>query len=230
MPMVPEKNQNNLLPDIRLANSKRKLKMVVVDDDPGGMHALAGVHFYLTNTAEAVRKAINEPAEIVFIVTDSRSSMREDAVQLNETLGDIIGEMAMEQIRDVCIVSRGDSTLRGHYPFDSDALRHAFSKRTGTKYAVRSSVRPTLKMVVSHCKEFTGFVMLKTSSRSDSRNSLPIQLTIFNIPVWRIGFGMRVRKQARMRMWRRSHSIRFDSEAWAGLRRSCVEVLVINDL
>src|SRR5436309_16014637 len=58
----------------------------------------------------------------LFVLTDSRSLSPDAARELNRKIGGALKCAAAATHRQVAIVSRSDSTLRGHFPVETDAL------------------------------------------------------------------------------------------------------------
>ncbi|GAA0994230.1 four-carbon acid sugar kinase family protein [Acrocarpospora macrocephala] len=83
-------------------------RVIVLDDDPTGTQAAAGVPVLLDLDAEL------PPDESCFVLTNTRAMEEDQAVRL------ILG--LRERFGDAEYVLRGDSTLRGHVFAESDAL------------------------------------------------------------------------------------------------------------
>lgn len=67
--------------------------------------------------------ADDEPA--VYILTNSRSLSLCDAKKLNREIASNLVQAARQEGRPIKVVSRSDSTLRGHYPGEVDALHES---------------------------------------------------------------------------------------------------------
>lgn len=121
----------------RISNFRAQLseKIIVVDDDPGGLHTVSDVPFFISLDEDAVSEAVSVEETLVFLVTDTRSHKEEDAISINSRLGRLLGDLVRkDSSRRITIISRGDSTLRGHYPEESDALRRSFEAASGEKF------------------------------------------------------------------------------------------------
>ncbi len=60
---------------------------------------------------------------LLFILTNSRSMPERDAAEVNRELGRAVAAAERETGRRLVVVSRSDSTLRGHYPAEIEALQ-----------------------------------------------------------------------------------------------------------
>jgi uncharacterized protein YgbK (DUF1537 family) len=98
-------------------------KIIVLDDDPTGSQT---VHSCLLLTGwdiETLRLGLTDAAPIFFILTNTRSLDPETAAQVTrEVCQNLKQAIAAEGITDFLVVSRSDSTLRGHYPIETDVI------------------------------------------------------------------------------------------------------------
>jgi len=108
-------------------NVRKQLKasgrhLVVVDDDPTGTQTVHGVMVYTDWSIEQLCQALSSEEPVFYISTNSRSLQQEQAERLNYQLGRDLAEAAKLQKKEVIIASRSDSTLRGHFPHEVEAL------------------------------------------------------------------------------------------------------------
>ncbi|MEJ7820049.1 MAG: four-carbon acid sugar kinase family protein, partial [Rubrobacteraceae bacterium] len=104
----------------RVAASGRRL--VVLDDDPTGTQTVHGVPVLTTWAVEDLRWALTQPSPTFYILTNSRSLPEEEAAGMNREISANLREAARATSTEFVVASRGDSTLRGHYPAETDAL------------------------------------------------------------------------------------------------------------
>jgi uncharacterized protein YgbK (DUF1537 family) len=107
----------------RVAESGRRI--VVLDDDPTGTQTVHGVPVLTTWSAEDLRGALEGPSPTFYVLTNSRSFPEEEAVEMNREIAANLALAAERAGTEIVLTSRGDSTLRGHYPAETDALREA---------------------------------------------------------------------------------------------------------
>ncbi len=108
-------------------------KIIVLDDDPTGMQAVHGVSIYTDWDISAIRQGFAEKGEMFFVLTNSRSFTRARAEQVHREIARNIVAVSRECGRKYIIISRSDSTLRGHYPYETEALRQEMEQLTGQK-------------------------------------------------------------------------------------------------
>ncbi|NNJ59739.1 MAG: hypothetical protein HKP61_02025 [Dactylosporangium sp.] len=89
-------------------------RLAVLDDDPTGSQAVHGVSVVTEPRRSAYASGLARPGDTCFILTNSRALDQPRAVALNRTVARDLYTWAAEAGHSVELVSRGDSTLRGH--------------------------------------------------------------------------------------------------------------------
>src|SRR5215213_5108048 len=117
----------DVLNEIRRRVDESGRRVVVLDDDPTGVQSVHGVPVLTTWAVEDLRWALEQTSPTFYILTNSRSLPEEEAVALNREVADNLSEAAAPD-KDFDVVSRSDSTLRGHYPAETDALAGALAE------------------------------------------------------------------------------------------------------
>ncbi len=107
-------------------------KIVVLDDDPTGIQTVHGVSVYTGWSREEVLAGFREEKDLFFILTNSRAFTAPHTARVHEEIARNIAGAARETGKDFILISRGDSTLRGHYPLETETLR-ASLEQTGEK-------------------------------------------------------------------------------------------------
>jgi len=97
-------------------------KLVVVDDDPTGTQTVHGVRVFMEWSVPTLRAALARPEPLFYVSTNSRSMPRAEAEALAHELGRNLRAAAEHTGVQVVVASRSDSTLRGHFPAEVDAL------------------------------------------------------------------------------------------------------------
>ena len=100
----------------------RGQKLIVLDDDTTGTQSVHGVPVLTTWTVEDLRWALGEPGSTFFVLTNTRSRSEAEAVGMNREISANLVGAARGMDVDFVVASRSDSTLRGHYPAETDAL------------------------------------------------------------------------------------------------------------
>ncbi len=117
---------------VRLATTTTKRCLVVIDDDPTGSQAVSGIPV-ITNWQEVdFDWALSQGQGAIFVLLNTRAENEETAKRLNSEA--VINAIASAKKLGVAIsfVSRGDSTLRGHFPAEIDAIS-AVLENSGSK-------------------------------------------------------------------------------------------------
>lgn len=119
----------DLLPRIGSAVAESRRKVVVIDDDPTGTQTVHHVPVLTTWTVEALTGEFESPHPCFFLLTNTRAFPEAEAVRIHHEIGRNLTAVAVRHAapRDFVVVSRSDSTLRGHFPAEVDALGAALS-------------------------------------------------------------------------------------------------------
>ena len=101
--------------------------VVVLDDDPTGTQAVSGVPVLTSWDDDDLRWALRQRAPAVFVSLNTRSlGPAEARRRVGEATAAALRASAAEGRRAV-FVSRSDSTLRGHFPLETDAVQDALA-------------------------------------------------------------------------------------------------------
>ncbi|MEO0060877.1 MAG: hypothetical protein RL343_495 [Actinomycetota bacterium] len=118
--------------EVRKATSSTKRCLVVIDDDPTGSQAVSGIPVITKWQVEDFHWALNQGQSAIFVLLNTRAENEETAKKLNaEAVSNAITAAKKIGIA-ISFVSRGDSTLRGHFPAETDAIAQAL-KASGEK-------------------------------------------------------------------------------------------------
>jgi uncharacterized protein YgbK (DUF1537 family) len=104
-----------------------RLKVVVLDDDPTGSQTVHSAPLLLRWDADSLSAGLRHPSPLLFLLANTRAL---DAAAAAERVREICRALrpALEQalaagwIDRWLIVSRGDSTLRGHFPLEVEVI------------------------------------------------------------------------------------------------------------
>ncbi len=122
---LPPAWPEDLLPGIRAALGD---KVVVLDDDPTGTQTVHGVPVLTEWPVAALREELANDLPAFYLLTNSRSLPLAEAQALNAEIGRNLAEAARQAGRRCAVVSRSDSTLRGHFPGEVEALAEALGE------------------------------------------------------------------------------------------------------
>ena len=98
-------------------------KLIVLDDDPTGTQTVHGVSVYTDWSKSSIEAGFDEENKLFYILTNSRSMTESETRALHEEIAETILAVSQEKNKDFLIISRSDSTLRGHYPLETSTLR-----------------------------------------------------------------------------------------------------------
>ncbi|MFN9547467.1 MAG: four-carbon acid sugar kinase family protein [Cyanobacteriota bacterium] len=102
-------------------------KIVVLDDDPTGSQTLHGCPLLLRWDPPALTVGLRQPSPFLFLLANTRALAPADALQrVREICRGLVPALeaarAEGTIDEALVVSRGDSTLRGHFPLEVETL------------------------------------------------------------------------------------------------------------
>lgn len=109
-------------------------KIVVLDDDPTGVQTVHQVSVYTDWNQETLEAGFSEENNMFFILTNSRGFSASQTEQVHREIARNIAAAAKKTGKDFIVISRGDSTLRGHYPLETQTLRQTLEAETGKSF------------------------------------------------------------------------------------------------
>ena len=125
---LPPEWQFDLLPSIQEELGRSSYKIVVFDDDPTGTQTVRDIPVLTTWSVDALEAELAGESPVFFILTNSRSMTEEAACDLATEIGGNLREASEKTEVRVVVISRSDSTLRGHFPSEVDAAAKALHK------------------------------------------------------------------------------------------------------
>ncbi|TDO50517.1 uncharacterized protein YgbK (DUF1537 family) [Kribbella sp. VKM Ac-2527] len=112
---------------VRNLNSDQRRWIVVLDDDPTGTQTTAGAPVLLGEWTDTdLLEAGRHPSGLCFIETNSRSLDAQDAARAVKSATLAALRVADQSGLHLTVVSRSDSTLRGHFEPELNAALDAF--------------------------------------------------------------------------------------------------------
>ncbi|MCJ7856019.1 hydroxyacid dehydrogenase [Lachnospiraceae bacterium NSJ-143] len=108
-------------------------KIIALDDDPTGVQTVNNVYVYTDWSVPTLEQAFNDGKSISFVLTNSRGLTAAQTTAAHHEMAENIVEVSKKLGRDFIIISRSDSTLRGHYPLETSLLKADIEKLTGKK-------------------------------------------------------------------------------------------------
>ncbi|MCX7658455.1 MAG: hydroxyacid dehydrogenase [Oscillospiraceae bacterium] len=119
-----------------LKSELRKLnhKIIVLDDDPTGTQTVHDVPVYTDWSVQSLQEGFLEDSPLFFVLTNSRSFSIEKTISVHRDIAKNILEISEKLRRKFIIISRGDSTLRGHYPLETEILAETIEKYSELRF------------------------------------------------------------------------------------------------
>ncbi|MGN4157060.1 four-carbon acid sugar kinase family protein [Staphylococcus auricularis] len=100
-------------------------KIVVLDDDPTGTQTVKDLPVYTEWTEESLEDAFKQSNNMFYILTNSRALNDTETTELHKTISESVQTVSNKLDKPYLIISRGDSTLRGHFYLEPKVLSDA---------------------------------------------------------------------------------------------------------
>ncbi len=106
-----------------IAAMSTRPKVIVLDDDPTGSQTVHSCLLLTRWDQDTLKLGLLDASPIVFILTNTRAMTATAAAATTREVCQNLKQVLQETgIQDVVLVSRSDSTLRGHYPVETDVI------------------------------------------------------------------------------------------------------------
>jgi uncharacterized protein YgbK (DUF1537 family) len=125
---LPPEWPRDLRPTIREQVRASGTKVVVLDDDPTGTQTVHDVPVLTEWSEEILDAELETDGPAFYVLTNSRSLPLSEAQSMNFEIARRLRKSAEKSGRPFVVVSRSDSTLRGHFPGEVDALAEGLSQ------------------------------------------------------------------------------------------------------
>jgi uncharacterized protein YgbK (DUF1537 family) len=125
---LPDEWPQDLRPAIKKQVKAGGRKVVVLDDDPTGTQTIHDLPVLTEWSLPTLRAELENDLPAFYILTNSRSFTLSLAQKINAEIGHHLFEAGQQAGREFVVVSRSDSTLRGHFPGEVEALADALAQ------------------------------------------------------------------------------------------------------
>ncbi len=103
-------------------------KVIVLDDDPTGSQTVHSAPLLLRWDQDSLRRGLRHPSPLLVVLANTRAlepdAARERVREICRALRLVLAELeAAGELERWLVVSRGDSTLRGHFPLEVEAIQ-----------------------------------------------------------------------------------------------------------
>ena len=129
---VPDLQEVNALYEEAL--KKQDKKIVVLDDDPTGVQTVHDIYVYTSWDEETITKGFMDENSVFFILTNSRGFTSEYTKTVHEEIGRTLEKVSKETGKEYILISRSDSTMRGHYPLETSTLKNTIESISDKKF------------------------------------------------------------------------------------------------
>lgn len=102
---------------------RKRIRLVVIDDDPTGIQTVHGCLLLTEITTERIAEALEDNVPFFYLLVNSRAMTEAEARKVVREAVEATLEANREKGLNLLFVSRSDSTLRGHFPAESDTMQ-----------------------------------------------------------------------------------------------------------
>ncbi len=131
---VPGRIPGGARQTIRDSHRRTGRRLLVLDDDPTGSQAVHGVELVTVPDADIIAAALEAPGSTCFVLTNSRSLPEREAAGRARELAGVAIRLEQSLGGRIEVLSRSDSTLRGHVLAEITALATSRREASGRGY------------------------------------------------------------------------------------------------
>ena len=131
---LPPEWPDDLLPEIRAALGRSGRTFGVLDDDPTGTQTVHGALVVTGWSEDELAEALAEERDYFYILTNTRALPEAEAAARAAEAARNLARAGRRVGRGVVAGVRGDSTLRGHHPAETWAVRDAMEAEEGRPF------------------------------------------------------------------------------------------------
>lgn len=103
-------------------------KIIVLDDDPTGVQSVHHVSVFTEWSMESIEKGFLSSDKMFFLLTNSRGVTQEETIKIHTEIAQNTTAISKKLGIPFLIINRSDSTLRGHFPLETQILRAELEK------------------------------------------------------------------------------------------------------
>jgi len=107
---------------------KIKRKIIVLDDDPTGIQTVHSIPVYTSWDFSTLKQIMEDKHKVIYILTNSRALTSVETQRLHKQLAMDLKQIALKEEKKFLLISRSDSTLRGHYPLETKTIYDELKK------------------------------------------------------------------------------------------------------
>ncbi len=119
---LPSEWPHDLMPAIQKNLVNKNTKIVVLDDDPTGTQTVHHVAVLTRWNVDELTEELSKPCPVFYLLTNSRGMQPEASRALTLEIGQNLRQASRVAHTKIVAISRSNSTLRGHFPLEIEAL------------------------------------------------------------------------------------------------------------
>ena len=128
---MPELSATPILnspPDLALRKAIRAKReelgyiLAIIDDDPTGNQTVYDLPLLANWSVESLQKVLSQDPPGFFVLANTRSLAEREAIQRVKEIAHNLQQANQQARKKLLLISRSDSTLRGHFPAEVEAL------------------------------------------------------------------------------------------------------------
>ena len=100
---------------------------IIIDDDPTGNQTVYDIPLLTTWSLDVFISEFIKKTPVFFVLTNSRSLDASETLKIYEEIAKNIVKASALTKQNFTVISRSDSTLRGHFPLEPDMLKKSFN-------------------------------------------------------------------------------------------------------
>ncbi len=108
--------------------------IIVLDDDPTGSQTVHSIPVYTSWNDETIHTILNGTDKLVYILTNSRGLTASDTEMLHRQFARDLAKISKSLKKEYILISRSDSTLRGHYPLETEVLKNEIESNSNIQF------------------------------------------------------------------------------------------------
>jgi uncharacterized protein YgbK (DUF1537 family) len=124
-PAIPE---NKINKEWLSAVDRIKRKIIVLDDDHTETQTVQSIPVYTSWDFSTLRQIMKDQHKVIYLLTSSRALTSVKTQRLHKQLARDLKQIALEEEEKFLLISRSDSTLRGHYPLETKTIYDELKK------------------------------------------------------------------------------------------------------
>ncbi len=105
-----------------------RIKLIALDDDPTGIQTVHGCLLLTEWSEESLHRAFRDEAGFFYVLTNTRAMTAAQAAETTRQAMTAILKVSRSYNFRLLFVSRSDSTLRGHFPLETDIMHQVLQE------------------------------------------------------------------------------------------------------